>query len=197
MKPILGRTGVAGHLAALTTYHRSHVLGTVVGAGMVFCATTSGVVMLVGIDSRTFVLPPGLEQAEADTVALLNNAVVAMIAAFCALVLVNAMLAVVGDRRVEFARLRLVGATPGQVRNAVVLEAVLVAVVAGVLGFLASLATVVPFAVARDEGLVPNGQLWLPPLVGLLTVALTVGAGAVAVGRSKRRDSVLDAVGSE
>jgi len=195
--PILGRSGVAGHLAALTTYHRSRVLGAVVGAGMVFAATTTGVVMLVGIDARTFVLPPGMEQAEADTIALLNNAVVGMIGVFCALVLVNALLAVVGDRRVEFARLRLVGATPGQVRNAVVVEAVLVAVVAGVLGTLASLATVVPFAIARDEGLVPNGQLWLPPLVALATVALTVGAATVAVGRSLRRDSVLAAVGSE
>jgi putative ABC transport system permease protein len=197
VSPVLGRTGVAGHLAGLTTYHRSHVLGTVLGAGMVFAATTTGIVMLIGIDARTFVLPPGMEQAEADTVALLNNVVVAMIGLFCALVLVNALLAVIGDRRVEFARLRLVGATPEQVRSSVVVEAVLVALVAGALGTLASLATVVPFSIARDEGLVPDGQLWLPPLVALVTVALTVGAATVAVGRSLRRDSVLAAVGSE
>ena len=113
------------------------------------------------------------------------------------LVLVNALLAVVGDRRVEFARLRLVGATPEQVRNAVVVEAVLVSLIAGALGTLASLATVVPFSIARDEGLVPNGQLWLPPVIALVTVALTVGAAGFAVSRSLQRDSVLAAVGSE
>ena len=134
VSPILGRTGVAGHLAGLTTYRRSHILGTVVGAGTVFAATATGIIMLVGIDARTFVLPAGMEQEEADTIALLNNVVVGMIGVFCALVLVNALLAVVGDRRVEFARLRLVGATQEQVRNAVLVEAVLVSLIAGVLG---------------------------------------------------------------
>ena len=52
---------------------------------------------------------------------------------------------------------------------------------------LASLATVVPFSIARDEGLVPNGQLWIPPVVAAVAVALTVGAASLA---AVRRDSV-------
>ena len=45
------------------------------------------------------------------------------------------------------------------------------------------LTTVVPFAIARDEGLVPDGQLWLPPLLVAATVALTLLSARSAVRR--------------
>ena len=48
------------------------------------------------------------------------------------------------------------------------------------LGLLASLATIVPFAVARHEGVVPDGQLWLPPL-------LVAGVGRAHPRRGPRR----------
>ena len=53
-------------------------------------------------------------------------------------------------------------------------EARIVAGVGVVLGLLASLATIVPFGVARHEGLVPDGQLWLPAVVVGGVVALTL-----------------------
>ena len=66
----------------------------------------------------------------------------------------------------------LLGATPGQVAPRCSPEAAIVAVVGVVFGLLvASLATVVPFAIARDEGVVPDGQLWLPPLIAAGVVA--------------------------
>ena len=53
-----------------------------------------------------------------------------------------------------------------------------------VLGALASLATIVPFAVARDEGIVPDGQLWLPPLLVAGVVAADLCAARAAVRRT-------------
>ena len=50
-------------------------------------------------------------------------------------------------------------------------------------GWDAALATVVPFGVARHEGVVPDGQLWLPPLVVVGVVALTLAAARGAVAR--------------
>ena len=73
------------------------------------------------------------------------------------------------------------GSTPAEVKRSVVTEAAIVAVVGVIFGGLASLATIVPFAIARDEGVVPDGQLWLPPLlvVGVVVLTLTAARGAV------------------
>ncbi|MBA3783020.1 MAG: ABC transporter permease [Nocardioides sp.] len=186
LTPLLGVAGVSGHLAALGTRHRSHLLGPVFGAAAVFTATGTSVLMLVGIDSRTFVLPEGMLQSEADSVFFLNNVVTGMIALFCAVVLVNALLAVIADRRAEFGRVRLVGGTPGQVRTAVLIETLLVSTLGAITGLVASLVTVVPFSMVRDEGVVPDGQLWLPAVMALVAIALTVTAGSFAVARAVR-----------
>ena len=123
---------------------------------------------------------------------LLNNVVVVMISLFAAIMVLNAWAATVAHRRTELARLWLLGATPSQVRGSVVAEATFVAGIGVALGLLASLVTVVPFAVARDEGIVPDGQLWLAPALMAAAVAITLGAAAVAVRRvTARPASVL------
>lgn len=194
--PLMDRLGVAGHLASLTAHRRSHLLGGVLGPVMVFTASATGVLMVVGIDGRNSVVPPEMTQADVDSVTLLNNVVVGMIAAFCALVLVNALMALIADRRAEFGRLRLVGGTPDQIRAAVLIESMVVAAIGVGMGLLASCATVVPFAIARDEGLVPNAQLWLPVAVSAVAVALTVGAASLACRRVLDSGTALAAVGA-
>jgi putative ABC transport system permease protein len=136
--------------------------------------------MLVGIDGRTL----ADSVPEADTVTLLNNVVVGMIALFAAIMVINSVAAAVAHRRPELATLRLLGATPEQVRGSVGSEAWVVAVLGVLLGSLASAATVVPFALARDEGIMPDGQLWLPIVVAAGAGALTLGAAANAVRRT-------------
>lgn len=150
---------------------------------VVLTAGAVGTLMLVGTDGRTagasdYVNP------EADTINLLNNVVVGMISLFAAIMVVNSFAAVVSHRRAELRRLWLLGATPSQVERSIVVEAAIVAAVGVVLGLLASLATIVPFGVARDEGVVPDGQLWLPPLVVVGVVALTLAAARGAVARA-------------
>jgi putative ABC transport system permease protein len=94
---------------------------------------------------------------------------------------VNAVTAVVAHRRQELERLWRLGATAGQLRATVVLEAAVVAVIGILFGLLGSTATAVPYSIVRHEGLVPDGQLWLAPLVAALAAALTIGTAAVTV----------------
>jgi putative ABC transport system permease protein len=177
--PALARTGVVGWLAAYNTSRRSQLLGGVLAPVIVLTAGSVGVLTLVGIDHRTI----GAGHPEGDTINLLNNLITGMIAVFAAVIVVNAFAAVVAGRRTELQRLRLLGATPAQVERSVLAEAGIVAAIGVVLGLLASLATVVPFAIARDEGLVPDGQLWLPPLLVAATVGLTLTSARSAVRR--------------
>ena len=177
--PAVGRSGVVGWLAAYNTSRRSQLLGGVLAPVIVLTAGAVGVLMLVGIDHRTI----GAGHPEGDTINLLNNVVTGMVALFAAVMVVNAFAAVVAGRRAELQRLRQLGATSTQVERSVLAEAAIVAGIGVVLGLVASLATIVPFAVARDEGLVPDGQLWLPPLLVAGTVALTLLAARSAVRR--------------
>lgn len=174
--------GPAGHLAAATASRRAHLLAGVLAPVIVLTAASVGTLMLVGTDGRT-VDRFGPANPEADTINLLNNVVVAMISLFAAIMVVNSFAAVVSHRRTELRRLWLLGATPSQVERSIVVEAAIVAAVGVVLGLVAALATVVPFGIARDEGVVPDGQLWLPPLVVVGVVALTLAAARGAVAR--------------
>lgn len=185
VRPLLGR-GTATHLAAANTYRRAPLLAGVLAPVIVLTSSAIGVLMLVGIDGRTLD-GSALPDDETRTITLLNNVVVGMICLFAAIMVVNAVWAVLADRRQEFSRLRLLGATPQQVHGSVVAEAAIIALVGGVLGAIASLATVVPFAVARDEGVVPDGQLWLPPLILVGAAALTLIASRRVVGRITRQ----------
>jgi putative ABC transport system permease protein len=181
-RPFLGSTG-AGHLAAYNTRRRAHLLSGVLGPVIVLTSAAVGILMLVGTDGRT--LPAtGYDQDTADQVTLLNNVVVGMIVLFAAVVVVNSFAAVIAHRQAELHRLWLLGATRDQVERSVLAEAGVVAGVGVFLGLLAALATIVPFGLARHEGLVPNGDLWLPPLVVVGVVALTLLAARSAVRRT-------------
>ncbi len=180
LTPVVGRGGVVGWLAGYNTSRRSHLLGSVLAPVIVLVAGSVGVLTLVGIDHRTI----GAGAPEGETINLLNNLITGMLSVFAALMVVNAFAAVVAGRRQELNRLRLLGATPVQVERSVLAEAGIVAGIGVVLGLLASLATIIPFAVARHEGVVPDGQLWMPPLLVVAAVAITLGSAQTAVRRA-------------
>lgn len=174
---LLAGTSATAHLASYNTARRAHLLAGVLAPVVVLTSAAVGTLMLVDIDQRT--LPGGT--ADSDTINLLNNVVVGMVSLFAAIMVVNAFVATIAHRREELHRLRLLGATPRQVRGSVVAEAGVVAAVGVVLGTLAALTTVVPFAVARHEGVVPDGGLWLVPAVVVAVVVLTLGSARGAV----------------
>ena len=182
VRPLLGSDAPA-HLAALHTRRRSHLLAGVLGPTIVLVAAAVSVLMIAGIDARTLDAS-AVPEADAEAITLLNYVVTGMLVLFAAIMVVNAFAAVLSGRRVELERLRLVGATPAQVQGTVVREAVVVAVLGAGLGLLASLVTVLPFALARDEGLVPDGQLWLPPVVLIAATLLTLASARAGLRRA-------------
>ncbi|MEV4999657.1 ABC transporter permease [Nocardioides sp. LML1-1-1.1] len=173
---LVGRSA-SGHLASYNTARRAHLLAGVLAPVIVLTSAAVGTLLLVNIDGRT--LPAGTP--DSGTINLLNNVVVGMLALFAAIMVVNAFVATIAHRRGELRRLHLIGATPRQVERSVVAEAGIVAAVGVVLGTLAALTTVVPFAVARHEGVVPDGGLWLVPAVVAGVVAITLGAARTSV----------------
>jgi putative ABC transport system permease protein len=174
-------SGVAGHLAAFNTRRRAHLLSGVLAPVIVLTSAATSTLMVVGADGRTL---PGGSNDDSATINLLNNVVVGMVVLFAAVVVVNSFAAAIAHRRAELHRLWLLGATPQQVEASVLAEAGVVAAVGTALGTLASLASIVPFGIARHEGVVPDGQLWLPPLVIAAAVALTLLAARSAVRRA-------------
>ena len=134
VRPLLGG-GAAAHLAAVHTRRRSHLLAGVLGPTIVLVSAAVSVLMIDGIDARTLDAS-AVPEADAEAVTLLNYVVTGMLVLFAAIMVVNAFAAVLAGRRMELERLRLVGATPGQVRGTVMREAVVVAVLGIGLGLI-------------------------------------------------------------
>ncbi|WP_164519652.1 FtsX-like permease family protein [Nocardioides ferulae] len=178
----LGR-GTWAQLAGQHLRHRARLLAGLLGPVIVLTSAATSILTILGIDDRTR-RAAGVPAEEAQTINLLNLVVVGMIVVFAAILVVSSTVALLAHRRPELVLLWRLGATPDQVRAAVVAESLVVAVVGVLLGSLAALVTVVPFSVARDEGLVPDGQLWLPPLVVAAAVTLTVLAARTALRRT-------------
>ena len=171
--------GSRAELAIDDAARRPQLFGGVLAPVIVLTAATVSVLALVDIDRRTLAVPDD----GTEIINLLNYVIVAMLSLFAAVMVVNAWVTTVAARRLELARLRLLGATPAQARASVLTEAAFVAGLGVLVGLVASLASVVPFAVARHEGVVPDGGLWLPPLLMVGAAALTLASAAVAARR--------------
>ncbi|MEV4416156.1 FtsX-like permease family protein [Catellatospora sp. NPDC049609] len=184
LRPLLAGSG-SGYLAAENTTRRAHLFAAMLAPVIVFVSTAVGTLLMVGIDSRTLTAARDPEGV-GDTITTINSVVIAMICLFAAIMVVNAAAATVVHRRRELDRLWRLGASRGQLRAGVVLEAAVVTVIGIVLGLLGSTATAVPYAIVRHEGLVPDGQLWLVPVVAAVALALALAAAWGAQRRPAR-----------
>ena len=183
-RTLAGRSA-AGHLAASNATRRAPLLAGVLAPVIVLVATATGTLLMVGVDERTLDAagdPAGM----GETITLLNYVVSGMVCLFAAIMVVNAFAAVVTARRGELHRLWLVGATRPQIRRALVGEAAIVGAVGVVLGTVAAAATSVSYAVARGEGVLPDGQLWLVPAVAAGAAAVTLGSAWACARRVVR-----------
>jgi putative ABC transport system permease protein len=185
LRPVLGR-GARLQLALEDAGRRPQLFGGVLAPVVVLTAATVSVLMLVNVDTRSLAVP----DEGTEIINLLNYVIVAMLSLFAVVMVLNAWLTTVSSRRVELARLRLLGATPEQVRGSVLAEAGFVAGLGVLLGLVASTASWIPFAVARHEGVLPNGGLWLPPLLMAGAVAVTLASAALAARRTSVRPMV-------
>jgi putative ABC transport system permease protein len=155
--------------------------------------TASGVVL--GASSRRSVLDAASAAALTQAATLL--VMLAVIGAFVTMFIVASTFAFsVAQRRRELARLRLVGATPGQVSRLVLVEAVAVALAAGITGGLLGVPAVAALVWTLSVFEVVPAGLRVPvsagTVVGPAVVATTVGfvvavAGAAAAARRAAR----------
>ncbi|MCK9894833.1 FtsX-like permease family protein [Frankia sp. AgB32] len=126
------------------------------------------------------------DQDQEDLGAWTNYLLVALLIAFAAIAVVNTLAMATLARGREFATLRLTGATRHQVMRMVHWEAVLITVIALVVGTAITATTLVPFS----EGISGNGTPYVPPLwaAALLGTALLLAmAGSLLPARAVLR----------
>jgi len=116
-------------------------------------------------------------------------AVALVMAAVAAMSLINTMVGAINERRREFALLRSVGATPGQVRRAIMLEGGLLGLVGGIVGGLGG----VILASGALYGLEPErfDKLALPWAVLAAGLLLSVGLSLLAALGPARRVATI------
>ena len=131
--------------------------------------------------------------ADQKGIETLNLVVIGMVVLFAAIMLVNTLVAATVHRRREFGQARLAGATPAQVLGTVALESAVLTVVGVACGTVASVFTIIPFAVARKGSAVPDGSAWIYAGVVALAAALTA-ITALAAARRTLRTPAVDAV---
>ncbi|MET8183503.1 FtsX-like permease family protein [Streptomyces sp. NPDC005336] len=88
-----------------------------------------------------------------------NYTIVAMIVGYAAITVVNTLVAITRKRRTEFGLQRLTGATRAQVMGMLTVEGALVAIIATVLGTIASAMTIVPYSLVKNDSLLPSGSI--------------------------------------
>ncbi|WP_212764392.1 FtsX-like permease family protein [Streptomyces sp. I05A-00742] len=104
-----------------------------------------------------------------------NYLIVGMLVAYTTLSVINSTVVSVGNRRREFALLRLTGTTKGQVLRMMSVESLYVTAVGLILGTAAAATTLVPFNLSVSDTCLPSG-----PLSIYLTVVAAAGVVTLA-----------------
>ncbi|MFH8381338.1 FtsX-like permease family protein [Kitasatospora sp. NPDC018058] len=160
------------------------------------------VALLVGLSATMLITTTTAEHAALATGATtsvtkasdvwLRQAELGLLVCFAAVSTVNTLIALTADRRREFALLRLVGATRGQLLRMLSVEAALTTAVGVLLGAAVAAAATGAFSRAVTGSMVPvvpgTACAWVVAGAAVLTVPGIVGTGLWAVGGSAVRE---------
>jgi putative ABC transport system permease protein len=188
---VLVRAGGAGgwltvqNVRARARHHAAAVMPVVLFTGI----STATIAMQL-MENGALRATGALKADDERTVETLNLVVVGMISLFAAIMLVNTLMAATAHRRREFAQQRLAGATPGQVVATVFLECLVLAVTGVALGVVASLATVVPYGMARTGASFGDVSGAVYPGIAAAAVVVTLVTGVGAARRAVRSPAV-------
>ncbi|WP_449064857.1 FtsX-like permease family protein [Planomonospora algeriensis] len=175
--------GVTGHLAGLNLAQRTGLLAPAVMPVILFTGIATGTLYMQSTDDAANALAglaPTVEHQNAQTT---NLVVIGMILVFAAIMVVNTLVATTAQRRGEFGRQRLAGATRRQVLRMVAGESAVLAATGVLFGTLAALTTAVPFSIARTGSAVPGGGVVPYLAVVAVATALTL---ATVLGVTRR-----------
>ncbi|MFF5854536.1 FtsX-like permease family protein [Streptomyces sp. NPDC012751] len=119
-----------------------------------------------------------------------NYTIVAMIVGYAAITVVNTLVSVTRKRSAEFGLQRLTGATRAQVIGMLTVEGVLIGVVAGVLGTIASATTIVPYSLVKSGSYLPSGSIGIYLAIVGGSLLLVFGATLLPSWRGMRSPAV-------
>jgi putative ABC transport system permease protein len=178
--------GVSGELSVAAVRQRLQQAATPMMPIIVVTSVGTGTLYMQAITNR---LPSASGQGD-KSVETVNYVVVGMIILFAAVMLANLLVAVITDRRREFAQQRLAGATRRQVLGLVGAESGLLLSVGVLFGTIGGLLTVIPFSLKTTRRLIPHAPIgiYLGVLAGVVT--LTLAASLLAARRATRLDPV-------
>ncbi|MEV7801872.1 FtsX-like permease family protein [Microbispora sp. NPDC088329] len=149
----------------------------------------------LGVDVRDRGALTAAHDAGQSTQAWVNYLLIAMILAYTAISLVNTQVMATAQRRREFALQRLTGATRAQVMRMTGLESLLVTGVGVLLGTVAAVVSLVPFAVAVAGTPFPSGPVAIYLVIVAAAAALVLAATwapAWATTRGRPADAVAE-----
>ncbi|GAA3129171.1 FtsX-like permease family protein [Streptomyces rameus] len=119
-----------------------------------------------------------------------NYTIVAMIVGYAAITVVNTLVAVTRKRQAEFGLQRLTGATRAQVIGMLTVEGLLIAVIATVLGTIASATTIVPYSLVKSGSYLPSGSIGTYLAIVGGSLLLVFGATLLPSWRGMRTPAV-------
>ena len=168
-RPSSSMTGASRYLAVVNLRQRSHQMASVVMPIILFTGISTGTLYMQSIENTTTATAGGVKSVEQQNIETLNYVVVGMIVLFAAIMLINTLIAATTYRGREFGQLRLIGSTPRQVFSMVTFETIVLCVTGVLFGSIASLATVVPYSIARTSLVVPDSPIAI--YLGIVTFA--------------------------
>ncbi len=191
--PIGAVAGPSGYLAVRNMRQRAERLAGVLMPLVVFTGIATATLYMQAVENEALDASGLTRSVDDKNMETLNLTVVGIIVAFCCVMLINTLYAATSYRREEFARQRLVGATPAQVQGMVLTEGLLLAVTGVGLGSVAALAGIVPFTVVRSDTVLPQQGLGIWFGVVAIGVAATL-VTCVATTRRALRVPAAEAV---
>ncbi|MER5911277.1 FtsX-like permease family protein [Streptomyces sp. NPDC001982] len=186
----LSLTGASGWLAVRNLRRRvEHVSGILMSL-VLFTAVSTATLTMQSVESDA-VAASGLKKSvDAKNLETLNLTVVGIIAVFVCVMLVNSLYAATTYRSREFGQERLAGATPGQVLGTVGVESAVLAGVGVLLGSVAALAGIVPFALVRTDAVLPGQTFGIWLAVSTVAAAVTLGTSLGTARRVLRTPAI-------
>ncbi|WP_433178518.1 FtsX-like permease family protein [Actinoallomurus sp. CA-150999] len=185
--------GASGHLAVQNLRRRSNQMATALMPIILFTGISVGTLCMQSTENAVTATAGVAKTADQKNIETLNLVVIAMIALFAAIMLINTLVAATTHRRREFAQQRLAGATPVQVLRVVALESTVLTATGVLFGAIASLFTSIAYSNARADTFLPNSGAGI--FLGMVTLAAVLTFTA-SLGTARRtiRTPAIDAV---
>ncbi len=184
--PLRGIAGASGYLSVHNLRRRSQQMAGALMPIILFTGISTGTLYMQTIENRAPSVGGTLTADVERTVETLNLVVVGMLSLFAAIMVVNTLIAATTYRRQEFGQQRLAGATPRQVRRMVLVESAVLTITGLLFGSLASLATIVPYSIARTDSILPDAPVFIWPAIALVAALLTLAASLGTTRRALR-----------